>query len=64
MFQVTELFVGLIDCVTEAGSSFEPEDAAEAPLLLTTERGEAFHMPAVAVSQPCLWFENRHTTPN
>lgn len=28
--------------MTEAGSSFEPEDTAEVPLLLTTEGGEAF----------------------
>lgn len=62
MFQVSECLVGLIDCMTEAGSSFQPGDAAGAPLLLTTEGGEAFHMPTVAVSQPSLCFQNQHTT--
>lgn len=38
LLQFSELFIGLIDCVTVSGSSFEPEDAADAPLLLTIER--------------------------
>lgn len=40
LLQFSELFVGLIDYMTVSGSSFEPEDAADAPLLLTVERGK------------------------
>lgn len=53
MLQFSELVVGLIDCVTVSGSSFEPEDAADAPLWLTIERGEAVHVPVVAI--PWRW---------
>ena len=62
LLQFSELFVGLIDCMTVSGSSFEPGDAADAPLLLTVERGEAVHVLAVAISQHWLWFENWHIT--
>lgn len=38
LLQFSELFIRVIDCMTVSGSSFEPEDAADAPLLLTIER--------------------------
>lgn len=57
LLQFSELVVGLIDCVTVSGSSFEPEDAADAPLLLTVERGEAVRVPVVAIPRRWPQFE-------
>lgn len=50
LLQFSELFIGLIDCMTVSRSSFEPEDAADAPLLLTIEREEAVHVLVAAIS--------------
>lgn len=41
LLQFSELFIGLIDCMIVFGSSFEAGDAADAPLLLTIERGRS-----------------------